>query len=200
MSEEPDDHRTEITGTGEGESGHGKYRPVSLLGGPDVRINRRGDQPDTDRGESDSIGRNATQRRYGTTETERGARRYGRERRGGTQPEAPRGRDDAHQSASDRHRGRGGRPSDRRRYDSRSIQQGRSSGSPRTGSQRGSHREDGVGGRLGGQRGGGVDATGDDQESPGDGYRYGGERGGSHRDRRDGSRRGNSARQDPRRK
>lgn len=206
MSEEPDDHRTDETTEAReeesGHTGHDKYRPMNLPGDrSDALADRRGGRSDTDRGESDSTGRNAGMRRYGTTETERGARRHGRERRRETRPEAPRGRD-ARGSASERHRsGRGGRPSDRRHYDSRSVQRGRSGGSPRTGSRRGSHREEGLGGRLGGHYGGGSRrGSGDDQESPGDQYRYGGERGRSHRDRRYGSRRGNSTRRDPRRK
>lgn len=203
MSEEPDDHQTDEPTDREEESGHtghDKYRPVNLAGDrSDALMSRRKRRSKAGRDESESD-REGGMRRYGTGETERTARRYGREHRE-TRPGAPRSRDDARASASEHHRsGRGGRPSDRRHYDSRSVQQGRSSGSPRTGSQRGSHREEGLGGRLGGHYGGRSRRGSDDQESLGDQYRYGGERGGSNRDRRYGSRRGNSTRRDPRRR
>ena len=183
-------------------TGHDKYRPINLQSNQsDSNRSRSDSRRYSDKDGSEATGRQATgMRRYGTTETERGVDQYGREHRSGNGPGGGVSEDDAHRSASERHRsGRGGRSSNQRHYDSRSLQQGQSSGNPRTGSQRGSHREEGLSGRLGGQRRDYRTGPGDDQESLGDQYQYGGDRGGSQRDRRYGSRHGNSTQTDPRR-
>ncbi|MFC4448261.1 hypothetical protein [Halorussus aquaticus] len=89
-----------------------------------------------------------------------------------------------------------------RRYGQRREQRGREGaehGSPHEGSQRGSHREEGLAGRLTGQRGEQTrhsdpsDSTFRDQSSGEREHRHGGERGTSERDRRFGSRRGHGS-------
>ncbi|WP_227377037.1 hypothetical protein [Haladaptatus halobius] len=57
----------------------------------------------------------------------------------------------------------------------------------------GSHRETGIAGRLGGQRGSHHRHGDTEQNEPHEEVQYGGERGGDERDRRYGSRRGNSS-------
>lgn len=106
---------------------------------------------------------------------------------------------DAHRSASDQHGvPGGGRQSDP--GDAGRIGRGRTARSlvdhdaPGEGSQRGSHREQGIAGRLGGHRGD-RDRAGrsDDRRGLTQPERsYGGDRGGSERDHRYGSRRGNA--------
>lgn len=131
-----------LDGDEPGHTGHDKCRPINLQS--DRRGSRRNDRPNAGRGEVDSVGRRARgTRRVETPETERGERRARYRREG----QASGG--NAHRAASERHDEGGGRPSDRRHYDSRTVQQGRSSGNPRAGSQRGSHREKGIGSRRG---------------------------------------------------
>lgn len=214
MSDEDRTEESDRDGREAGHTGHDKYRPVNLQSDRSDPRRKRGAGRGNDRGSGwddtasrESGGRDATgTRRYGSAGTERGARgrtgerRAGDRRGGGVGSGGRVGGNDAHRAASERHRSaRGGRPSDRRSYDSRYRQHAQSGGNPPAGSQRGSHREDDLAGRLGGHRGSEPSGPGDDQASLGDRYRYGGERGGSRRDRRYGSRRGNSAREDPRR-
>lgn len=99
---------------------------------------------------------------------------------------------------SDQHRQR----RDDRRYGQRREQrgrEGREQGSPHEGSQRGSHREEGLSGRIVGQRGRSShhadpsDSTFRGKTTGRREHRHGGERGTSERDRRYGSRRGHGS-------
>lgn len=132
-----------------------------------------------------------SERRYGAASRRQSGdvdddRRRGRdERSGGDRPRA---------SGGESTRERVGRPGNRR-----SRVGDADTGSPRAGSQRGSERETGVAGRVGGQYGDDrTDASGDRPESDAP-DQFGGRRGGDRRDRRYGSRRGHGTRRRDRR-
>lgn len=139
-----------------------------------------------------------SERRYGAA-SRRQSGDAGDERRGGRDERRGGGRttetdDRARAPAGESTRERVGRPGNRR-----SRVGDTDTGSPHAGSQRGSERETGVAGRVGGQFGGDrTDAAGDrsDSDAP---DQFGGQRGGDRRDRRYGSRRGHGTQRRDRR-
>lgn len=161
--------------------------------GDEVRAREQTPAPGSERSDRST----ESERRYGAASRRQSGdvddRRRGRDERGvgdrttdaGDRPRAPGG-------ASTRERV--GRPGNRR-----SRVGDADTGSPRAGSQRGSERETGVAGRVGGQYGDDrTDASGDRPESDAS-EQFGGRRGGDRRDRRYGSRRGHGTRRRDRR-